>query len=118
MVNALFALLLLIPPAQGVGEGQENVDTLEVYSPTIGFLKVHTSVADRYDDGMWRREFASYRIYTTNGAMVRRVLSSLDEPRTIRLEEGTYVIREEGGKRRTPEYKVLIEGGKTTEVVK
>lgn len=118
MGKALIAALLLAS-VPCLYSGQTVADSgKQVYAPTIGYLRIHTPAVERYDDGIWRREFAGYEVYTIDGLMVRRVMSSLDEPRTVRLEEGSYRIREDSKNNRTVEYRVLIEGGKTTEVVK
>ncbi len=110
-------VLLSLTVVSFAGEDQTaNRTPARAFTPSVGYLKVYTHVVERYDDGMWRAEFTSYDVFSAEGSKLRSVGISLDEPQTIRLSEGTYVIHAALKEGKSEEFRVVIEGGKTTEV--
>ena len=89
---------------------------METYKPSVGYLTIFTPATDRYDDGMWRREYAGYEVYTEDGTKLQSVGESLDVPRTLRFKEGLYIIRIRHDSGTAESFRVVVEAGKTTEV--
>jgi hypothetical protein len=113
------AVMLSLATISSAGDNQgKSATPTRTFTPSVGYLKVYTHAVERYDDGMWRSEFTSYNVLSGDGGtLIRSVGTSLDEPQTIRLSEGTYIIRAALQKGKPEDFRVVIEGGKTTEVL-
>lgn len=109
---ALIATASPLPTSQH----ETGSEKLQTYKPSVGYVKIFTPTTERYDDGMWRLEYEGYDVYTEDGNMLQRVGESLDVPRILRLNEGSYIIRIKRSGGPVESFRVVVEPGKTTVV--
>jgi hypothetical protein len=93
-------------------------NNLKVYAPTNGYLKIHTAIETRNDEGIELVTYKSYKVFDESGKFIMSVERSLGEPRTVKLTEGTYIVLAEMKLGKPEKFKVIVVGGKITEVEK
>jgi len=88
-------------------------------NPGYGFLKVYTHSNPGLpisQDNEEYKIYTPYKIYMTDGRLVKEVRSSLEYPATVKLEMGKYVIVAEMSAGIISSYRVSIEPGLVMEV--
>jgi hypothetical protein len=88
-----------------------------IFTASKGYLIVHTYAEQVYDDGITKSVYKPYKVYSETGKLIN-VNRSLEEPLTVKLQQGIYIVHAEMRSGIIEKFKVLIEGGKITEIEK
>lgn len=83
-------ITIILFPLFGLLPAVENKTPEEI---KIGYLIVFTHSQTVYDDGIDRVVFSGYNIYDKNHNLILKVGLSYDTPKTVRLNQGEYLIK-------------------------
>ncbi len=82
--------------AQGIFAKSDNyapVDSVMVHKQTLKNLTIITPYSEISADGTLKKSFAGYSLLDTDNNLLIKVGSVKDIPVTLKIKEGTYIIR-------------------------
>lgn len=89
MKKVIIIALFLLTASSFAAAGKSQ----DILNVKYGYLTVFTKYEVIYDDGIYRKIYQPFEISNKDGLTVLKVGSSLDEPKRVKLSEGTYIFK-------------------------
>ncbi len=94
LILTILALALFKPLGISANDDHNSsVDSVMVHQQTLKNVTIITPHSEIYDDGTFKKSFAGYSLLDTDNNLLIKVASVLDIPVTLKIKEGTYIIR-------------------------